>query len=49
MATYRAQIGRRDTDPDYLALIGAARSHMHMRTKAPLEAPPAALIDAVRP
>lgn len=48
-ATYRTQIGRRDTDPDYQALMGAARSQMHMRMKAPLEAPPAALIDAVRP
>jgi hypothetical protein len=46
---YRAQTGKHDTDADYRALLDAAKAHMSMRMKAPPEAPPASLIDAVRP
>ncbi len=48
-ATYRAQAGKHDTDPDYQALMQAAKGHMSMRTKSLGEPPPAELIDAVRP
>jgi len=48
-AAYRAQAGKHDTDADYKALMDAAKAHMSMRMKAALEAPPASLIEAVRP
>ncbi|HUS31113.1 MAG TPA: hypothetical protein VMZ53_21530 [Kofleriaceae bacterium] len=48
-AAYRAQKGLRDTDAAYQQLIGDAKAHMSMRAKAPLEAPPAELLDVVRP
>lgn len=48
-ATYRTQKGLRDTDATYQTLMRDAKAHMSMRMKAILEAPPAELIDAVRP
>lgn len=48
-ASYRAQTGQRDSDAAYQATMQAATAAMTMRMKALPEAPPAELIDAVRP
>jgi hypothetical protein len=48
-AAYRTQKGLRDTDAAYQTLMRDAKAHMSMRMKATLEAPPAELLDVVRP